>query len=241
MEGPLNCLKCKRTLEMPVFLPCGDSVCKKHVIESQESNLDKIKCDICHIDHQIPESGFVVNTLAKNLIDRKLQVLDLGPDHRAAKKSLRDFKLQFGEIKRILSQPELEINRALSEMRTQIDLRREEVKKNVDDEALQLIQDLNEYETRCLGSRGANKIRVSKDTDDMLKTMEDNLNVWVDQMNSYDGGPKKWKSIHLDSVSSAEALNDKCGHLKRKLFVDEYDQFETRQQKFCRKGTASLM
>jgi hypothetical protein len=49
------CKQCNRYFKSPSILPCGDTICKKHVIN------DKIRCPNCNQEHIIPEQGFPIN------------------------------------------------------------------------------------------------------------------------------------------------------------------------------------
>ena len=55
---------------MPITIPCGYSVCKKHLDELLENSREdnKFQCELCHEEHNIPEKGFVVKRLIQNAL-----------------------------------------------------------------------------------------------------------------------------------------------------------------------------
>jgi hypothetical protein len=56
----LKCTKCKMVFEMPVLiLPCGDSICQKHVVVETCSNATEYHCEACDFTHVIPSAGFL--------------------------------------------------------------------------------------------------------------------------------------------------------------------------------------
>ena len=64
----LNCKLCYKLLHEPIFLPCGESVCKNH-----SSELIKEKCILCANPHHVPECGFPINKLAIRQLDQLQQ------------------------------------------------------------------------------------------------------------------------------------------------------------------------
>jgi hypothetical protein len=59
----IKCPICKKILESPVFLPCGESVCKSHV-----DGKTQIFCISCEDDHSIPNSGLTSNKKLEKII-----------------------------------------------------------------------------------------------------------------------------------------------------------------------------
>ena len=68
LKNSLNCAVCKATLNNPIILPCSNTICQQHVSESSIETT-KYSCCICNQNHDIPNDGFIVNSLAKNIID----------------------------------------------------------------------------------------------------------------------------------------------------------------------------
>ena len=158
MSSLIKCQSCQKTLAQPVVLPCGDTICKSHVARGT------IKCPKCHADHDIPEKGFLKNSLVEELIKNQLVKLDLDPDNKVAVESFQVLKEIVEKLKRIRDDPKLEINRVISDLKNKIDLRREEEKKRIDDEALELIQELEQCENECNAALDLDKVKVSSET-----------------------------------------------------------------------------
>lgn len=53
----MNCIECKNLLEYPVILPCGESICKKHI----HTDKTTFFCQVCCAEHSIPGDGFPAN------------------------------------------------------------------------------------------------------------------------------------------------------------------------------------
>ncbi len=58
------CFLCNQLLVDTVIIPCGNSICKKHIplelfLESSNSPERTFKCGVCLVDHFVPNEGFV--------------------------------------------------------------------------------------------------------------------------------------------------------------------------------------
>ena len=74
IESISTCKVCKKYYNEPVVLPCGNTICNKHIIDSSTSDglrlfVIKYKCKFCqltHYDHQL--TGFTKNIIVEDLI-----------------------------------------------------------------------------------------------------------------------------------------------------------------------------
>lgn len=145
MNALIECPECKTVLVEPVILPCGHTVCKKH----EKEQLVYFRCSTCTVKHEYPEHGrgFTPNTLVQNLLDHKLDKADLGAEHRVAEGSYRELRKLVDDFKLMRDTPELKIKQVAGEMRNSIEARREQAKRTIDEEADELIAEIDKYET----------------------------------------------------------------------------------------------
>lgn len=92
-----NCGLCKKLLENPIILPCGESLCKKDLGEIFICD-DKFKCPFCQIEHMQPYEGFPLDKRMQKMIDLKVNQLDFGPVYNNCKKALKGLTEQFNEL-----------------------------------------------------------------------------------------------------------------------------------------------
>lgn len=157
----INCDICENILETPVLLPCKCSaMCKKHEIEikdnTRQSETARVICPRCRVEHKIPEKGFYASrdlTLFHKMVKLRMNLRDenetcLGVHHELAVETYKYLKDLFDEFKSIRDNPELEFDRVIEELKNKIDLRREEIKKKIDDEALDLIEEIDNYKEK---------------------------------------------------------------------------------------------
>lgn len=235
MSSLIKCPSCEKTLEHPVVLPCGDTICKSHVVRGT------IKCPKCDADHDIPEAGFPINSLVEELLKNELAKLDLGPGHKVAVESFKELKKILEQIKRIQDDPKLEINCVISDLKNKIDLRREKEKKRIDDEALELIQKLEQCENECYAALDLDKVKMSPETQKLIESLESQLVTWDKELNSFLKNQKKWKKIHEVTVEKYKLLRKEMDCLEKNLFVDEFSAIQLKQKEYCQKNPEILM
>lgn len=241
MNPFITCLICKQTFEQPVILPCSHSVCKKHEQDSKNGDLNQISCPKCNKVHEIPENGFISNSLAEDLIKYKFDRQYQGAEHKAAKETCDYLKELVDEFKRLRANPELKITHAIDEMRNRIDLKREVAKQKIDDEALKLSEELNEYEAKRKAGLNGNKLVVSSEIEEFVESLESDRSKWEEELKSFELNLRVLKSIHVDSIAACEKLRPECDRIKKSLFTDEFKKLVRKQKLFCGENSDALM
>lgn len=233
------CLICQKRLDQPVVMPCGCTICKSHEKNEKARNEpETISCPKCQIDHEIPEKGFVVNSIVVELLKCELDKRALETRHKVAFKSLIDLKELVDELKRFQDDPELERHRIIDELKNKIDLQREKEKQKIDDEALKLIEELDEYEKTCKTSsleNIVNPIVLSEETIDIIKSLEGKIKEWEDDLKKFSRNLKGWKFIHDETVSKYQYLYKERQRIRPTLYTDELLRLQHRQKAFCEK------
>ena len=162
----IKCTSCKQVLKMPVLLPCGHCICRQHVTEAVEKSMTRqIECAICSEFFDIHENGFPRNRSLESLLEKNIEKLDLGEEYNSAVDKCNLFSDLLDDFNRIRNDPGMRIHSVISDLKNKIDLRREELKNEIDQEALKMIEKLDEYEKEC---------KDSIELDDINK-MEENL------------------------------------------------------------------
>ena len=136
--------------------------------------------------------------------------------------------------------PELEINRKFTDLRNRIDLRREEAKKSLDDEAMALITEIDEKGAKCKAGL-TDYLEISTKTTELVKSIEnDNIPLWDKDLKSFNRHVKKLKKIHIDTVTQVKQLSQANKEMKKHLFGDELAKLELKQKIFCRENSEPL-
>ena len=133
-----KCGCCLKILQEPTKLPCNSLLCSEH---TKNLNNRIYKCLFCKQEHVVPEKGFPCDLESQKNIDADSH---LNECEREQKKSLNelfklicqlfdDFQLKFNEF-------EYFSHEYFAEMETQIELRRERLKIQIDDISEEMIR-----------------------------------------------------------------------------------------------------
>jgi hypothetical protein len=101
IEMVIKCTDCKCVLELPVILPCSDSICKKHVKEGAS----QFHCLACDIIHAVPNAGFPVNKALAVLLDRQIQNSRFSAEYTKAFDSIKDLENKIDKAKLFQKDP----------------------------------------------------------------------------------------------------------------------------------------
>lgn len=232
MDSLIKCSICKEILEEPVVLPCGHTVCKKHVKEDDSSII--IKCLECETVHEKAENrGFPKNIVVEKLLRKSFDKLDLGTEHNDAVKAFREIKQLIDKIKRLREDPEFELDSVISKLKNEIDVRREEAKQSIDNEALRLIKKLDDYERECKVSLKSQDLKQLNDAQNMIDWLEKDLKLWDNQIFTFEKNVDRWKAIHKEETLKIEQLKKEHDRIERILFSDTFLELQKEQEEFC--------
>ena len=223
MDVLLESIKCKRCfskLENPVSLPCGYVICEKH---QHEGDIKAIYCSFCDIDHDIPTNGFPKNRFLEKLIEKNIDCIDLGDEYNATNQKIKRFSELFERFVKIKSDPETAISNRISELKVEIDLRREELKIQIDEESLALIKKLDEYESECKAN--IISIKAEIESNKKLNEWKEDLNKWREQMNNFKRDITLWKKIFEEASSKYDQMKTACISLYKKFFMERLNDY----------------
>lgn len=80
--------------------------------------------------------------IAQLLLEQKLHQLNIGDEYKRAAQAFDRFTYLIKECKKLTENPELQMHQKIAEFKNAIDLRREELKREIDAKALDLIKEL---------------------------------------------------------------------------------------------------
>ena len=223
MECLLNvikCTKCFEQLKNPVVLPCGNAICEKHQEESQREDNQSIYCSVCDLHHDIPNGGFVRNLALKRLIEQKIDSIDMGDEYHSAYDKLQDFSDLFERFEKLKNDPGDKIYSVISELKGKIDLRREELKSQIDKDALSIIKVFDDYEAEC-------KENIASKIEDntKLNAWKEDLNRWRQQMRTFEKDIDKWTTIYEESSSKYDEMCTSYNELYDRIFLNRLDDY----------------
>lgn len=215
----ITCISCKETLKVPVIFPCGHTICKLHVDEAVINERRTIDCLICKKTLEIPADGFVPNIALERLLDITDNQFDLalGDEYNSA---LHKFECMLDEFKEIKTDPEMRIHTILSDFRNTIDLRRKELKLEIDKEALNAIEQINEYENDCKMS-----LKWDSSLDIKIDKWENELKESRLILSTLKRNTEEWNEISNKTACHLKELQSELIKLNKNLLLNRLRDF----------------
>ena len=177
----IKCMICRETLETPLLMPCDHNVCKKHVLNQTNG---VIRCGKCGVEHPIPTNGFILNKALKEIIESGIADIDFGSVHKSAKKSCEYFEDSLKELELLLKDPNAFTHEKITELKDTVQLKGEEIKLIIDQEAKKLIDKLEEYERQSKEYLSSNEFKEeSKKLESEMEIAQSNLDSWLENLN----------------------------------------------------------
>ena len=224
LEESIKCKKCSQLLDKPVLLPCGNAICERHQHEERDKN-NSIYCSVCDLDHEIPANGgFTRIVFLEKLIEQRIDSIEIGDEYRLASKALRDFSDLFERFEKIKNDPGDKIYSEISKLKGEIDLRREELKSQIDKDALTIIKKLDEYEVECKANIDSIKAKIEGNNNEQLKEWKEDLDRWRHQIRTFK--KEVWQKINKESRSKYNEMKTAYNNLQNLVFLNRLNQYE---------------
>jgi hypothetical protein len=228
----IKCKQCRCVLESPVLLPCFHSACKKH---EQERNT--IVCIECDTEYDVPKAGFPQNkelslVIASGIFDN---MNDLGPEHKSALDSCNKMKEIIEKVETLLNDPIYYVHERIDELKSRIDLAREEFKLKIDEEADILLNQVEEYERDCkekLRSCEAESKVKEVELKRELETTKLDLDIWTKILDKFKVDSDKFENIQKTCEASTENLQNQLDSFENTLLMNKFDETQVEVEGF---------
>lgn len=217
----IKCNECLNILNKPVMLPCGLSVCQKH-IENFKNRV--FFCKECEKDHLIEESNLIVNKGLEMLIEANLDNLKSGPNYDATFKLCEEFDVTIRDAETLSNEPAYFIKQTINKLKNTTELIREEHKLKIDEKADDIIKQLESYELECninIDTSDA-KIKIAKIKENIGK-MKQQLANWKKILNSFELKEDQSKTVKTMCDQLNSSLKIESCDLKKDFLVHKLD------------------
>lgn len=234
LKKMLTCSYCSNLYENPIILPCGETICRKDLVDlHMKSNDDANKfkhftCPYCSYLHEEPVTGFHEDRNLKNIIDFHMKEITSHKceSYRAAKVNMTKLNDAYKEYNNLLQMPHLYLDKQFLKLKKEIEKNREENKSIVDRHYDGLLLKLKEFEGECL--EHAKEIPNKLETDAELSSLPTRLNGWVNELNLNKGDTQKCEVVSFDIRRIENELTIKLNELKTSLMMNRTVCFERR-------------
>lgn len=136
----VKCNECKFILHSPVNLPCGNTICEKHVRRNKSYD-----CGQCGNEHNVPVNGFPSNDAINFIIDTN--------EYKRVEKafeSLKTLKMVIDQLESLKNEPKREISNRIGELKSQVCSSRDELIREIEMKSERMILELETYESECM-------------------------------------------------------------------------------------------
>ncbi len=209
-----NCDICNQLLVDPITLICGNTVCQSHIQQLLISD-SLIGCTLCQKNHTIPEGGFKINKRIQNGLNIDPYKLRLIPKFFECKQKINEISEQVADIDLIAKAPSVCMNERFGEIKAHVNLRRADLKTEIDNYADELILLIDYNKLNCI-KRSEATYQMTKNFDETKKEL-DELKEKLDTFEIND------RLEHIEAI--AEDLKNKLsqilGYFKETLNLEE--------------------
>jgi hypothetical protein len=158
MKGFLDtvkCIHCKLILQTPINLPCGHTICKKHI---SDQKCHSYSCLSCGKIHTVPNDGFPLNHSLVFLIDLNLA------GYKNALNACNTLKSAINEMVLIKNEQKFQFEREIKEIKSGICSKRDVLIKEITTKSEQMINEIEMYE-----NEGQNSMEKMSDKFETVK------------------------------------------------------------------------
>ena len=213
-QALFNCKYCFNQINDPIILPCGISVCKSH-----SEDAIKPSCYFCSEIHKKPATGFMSNEILLEMLDIEVNKLTFSPKFVKCKKEINKLLNDAEKIFCIQKDPALFIYEYFEDLKRQTDLRREQLKLQIDTYSDEMITEINGIQDNCC--KMSNEINEINMQIDCLKAELDAL---VARFDSFEFDDEKYENILIETVALKPKIDD---------YLENYKNSLTGNKKYC--------
>ena len=176
MKQLIICKLCHETLEDPIILPCGKTICSKHL----DNETNNFKCGLCDNSHDKTVDKFPVNEMANELVQIcddyvDLNSINFSKEYKLAKEQCEKLNDLIKETELLVKDPAFYINDYFTKLKNEIDLSKEQKIENIVQKHEQIINELKELERNCILETQSKQF---KRLDDIITEEKNKLTEW---------------------------------------------------------------
>jgi hypothetical protein len=210
------CKICAHILNEPIRLPCENYICKAH-----ENDLKEKQCFLCDQIHPTPENGWKIDKTVEHMVNRLKTIhsnIFQDEKYKELKKQIDIYEKELESYKVKVENPTKLIEDYTSNLISKVHLRREKLKKQIDEISETFINDIKKEKENLMKHPELNKLqkfdfvkekeKVGKCNKDLNSYKLTSFKDWLNQINT-----------SLDQLRKLEAS------LKENLLNQEYFNF----------------
>ena len=211
-----KCPLCKSKLKEARHLLCGVYCvdCVKELTKNVDQKSKEFECNSCGRIHNIPEGGFMKSKTLEEFHSSVLPLEDIyrGESTERLKSNLKEIDRQINEMRFSLNNSSDKVKEFCLKLRNEVSLETEVLIKHVQDYNEKLINEINDFEMRCIANINSDKNKIAKFNDFLNETKHFHQES-IEYLRKY----KIQKTEIVRANSKAVELIDRFGKVKEEL------------------------
>ena len=206
-----KCKLCKKSYTNPILLPCGNVICLKDLDLICTDGL-KVNCSLCEKEHQKPSDGFSIIKPLAEMMELRADRLNFGKNFEYGKNLLNSLDKILKQFSIISNHPKNFINEYFLELRKKCNVKREEIKTEVDNHFDQILKEIDKYQKGCETSS-----KIFDEISTEIEMYRNNLKDWIKEYDTTSINEETRNRIIFESKSAKLKLEEKMNAYKMNL------------------------
>jgi hypothetical protein len=179
----LQCKHCNKLLNgSPVVLSCCDAtICDEHirykdVKVNETKTIQVFECELCQCSHNMKNKSFPINKLAESLLKIEFDKISLGDAYIKVNKEIENLESSLIKLNGLIQDPKNYIYEYVSNIKRDVDLRKEKLKEKIDQICGEMITKLENYQSECY--KNIENLKLKEKSDEITKEIQAKLDEW---------------------------------------------------------------
>jgi len=238
IQDLLKCAICKEIFTgTPIILPCcNKTVCEHHIEKLNESATSKKRklftCILCDKSHGKANcKKFAPNETIEKLL--KIEIADkfanLGDIYVRTTNQVKSLEDNFCKVNDLIKDPKNFIYEKISDLKREVDLRKEKLKEKIDEICAEMIAKLDIYQRECY--ENIPSLKLEENSNGTLLEVQKYLDEWTKDNNQLliVSDDSKRKEIQSKAKEIDLNLFVRCENLKEELMMNRVWVFKERE------------
>ena len=223
-----HCQFCYELFKEPILLPCGATVCRKDLKNFKSNKPSLIECFFCQQEHVRTTNDYPIVKQIVDLMDIGGHSISLGETWNNGRSLLKDFDLKLSELEHINAKSDTYLNGFFEDIIDQIDLRREQMKIEIDTHFNEILDEIKKLKADC--EIQIKSIETDSSLQKEIEASKIKLNQWVSTYDTLVLNEKQRDRIILETKLSKMKHEQTLADLKHKLLLNK--SFELKYEPF---------
>lgn len=227
VQSFLNCSICTERLEKPIFLPCGQIICNKHLDEMEEKSSQenlpynsakkRIQCFFCSSEHY---EHFQVALSIQKMLEMNFDQIH-STKFKVCKSSVNELKEELIISENVLNDPENFIYEYFASIKNQVNVQREVGKERIDFYCEKVLEEITVAEDTCKEIAQEHLETLSTE----LNELKAELNHLMEEFDSNEISEAKYEDIVKKTLILKPKFSSLAERLDKNIFNGKSYEF----------------